>query len=322
MSYATDMGNSLTESTFGTAVTDTARLMAVTDCKITPTNNAQVFEEMRGSLAGAFDSALTEIGAAGSITMRGNYQDVCYFLESLFGTATPTGAGPYVRTGSAPTTAVPSRRMMTIVYGDGTNIYKGTSMIVTKLTIKGAAKQPMTVTADLIGYSVTTGTFASLSDRTIATCMGNQATLSVDAWGGTVGTTALSAMAWEYTLTLDSGAGLEHFLGALTPGAYHDGASWKGSLDLNLKLNTTSKAYLDNIVGGTALEQRQVRISYTTGASAILRFDFAGTLEKAPDLFDYRDDVTGIKLSYTRQYNTTLGNWFAYSSTNSVSALP
>ena len=296
--------------------------MGVTDCKITPVNNALVFEEYRGNLAGAFDSALSEIGASGTLSLRGTYQDLPYLLESMFGTVTPTGTNPYVRAGNAPTTAVPARRLLTLVYGDGTNIYKATSAIVSKLTIKGAAKQPLTVTADLIAANVSTGTFASLSDRTVATCMGNQATVYVDAWGGTIGSTALAATAWDFTLTLDSGAMLDHYLGGLAAGAYHDGSSWKGTLEMNYELKAATKAYLDNVIGGTALEQRQIRIGYTTGASAILNFDFAGTMEKAPDLFDYRDDVTGIKLSYTRQYNTTLGNWFKYSSTNAVATLP
>lgn len=324
MTSPAHVGNRSKQTVWATAVTDTVKLMGVplNGCKFTPVNNAVVHEEMRGNLAGGHLADLTEIGATGQIQMIASYQDINYLLESLMGDVTPGAGPPYARAGVAPSTAIPTRRMMTVIYGDGTNIYKATGAIVTKMVIKGAAKQPLMVTADFIAKSISTGTFAALADRTVKVCMSQEALIYVDTWAGTIGSTALSAIGWDFTLTLDSGAALDHFLGALAAGSYHDGSSWKGTLEMNYELQTTSKAYLDAIILGTAVQQNQVRIKYTVDANAIMQFDFAGSVEKAPDMFDYRDGVVGTKIVYTRTNNTTLGNWFKYSNTNAVAVLP
>lgn len=310
------------QTVIATPVSATAKLMGVTDCQFTPINDAERLKEIRGSLAPAYNVVLTKIGATGKLSMYGSYQDINYPVESLLGAIAPTGANPYVRAVTAPIGTVPTPRIQTLIWGDGTNCYKATGMLVTKLTIKGAANQPLTVDADWIAYSVTAGSLAGLSDRTISVAMSQDALLYVDAWGGTIGTTALTAIAWDFTLVIDSKRALDWYLGALGPGNYHEGTDYDGSLDLNLELAATSKAYLDEQIGGTAVHQRQVRIKYTTGASAITQFDFAGSSEKAASIFDYRDGVVGVKLSYAGTYNSALANWFAYSNTNAVATLP
>lgn len=310
------------QTLLGTAVAGTAKLMGVTDCQFSPVNEAMRFEEIRGSLAPAYNAALTKIGATGKLSMYGSYQDINYILESLMGTVTPTGSNPYIRASGTPLGTAPTPRIQTLIWGDGTNCYKATGMLVTKITIKGESNQPLMIDADWIAVSVTTGTLAGLSDRSISVAMSQDALLYVDAWGGTIGSTAISAIAWDFQLVIDSKRAMDWYLGALTPGNYHEGVGYDGSLELNLELQTGSKAYLDEILAGSIVHQRQTRIKYTTGASAIMQFDFAGSTEKAPAIFDYRDGVVGIKLSYEGTVNTGLANWFAYSNANAVSALP
>lgn len=310
------------QTVIATAVAATAKLMGVTDCQFTPINDALRLKEIRGSLAPSYNAVLTKIGATGKLSLYGSYQDINYAIESLLGTITPSGANPYIRAVTAPVGTVPVPRIQTLIWGDGTNCYKATGMLITKITLKGASNAPLMLDCDWIAYSVTPGTLAGLSDRTITVAMSQDALLYVDAWGGTIGTTALTAIAWDFTLEIDSKRALDWFLGALGPGNYHEGTDYDGSLDLNLELQTGSKAFLDEMIGGTVVHQRQVRIKFTTGATAITQLDFAGSAEKAPAIFDYRDGVVGIKVSYGATYNTTLANWFAYSNTNAVATLP
>lgn len=310
------------QTVIGTAVAATAKLMGVTDCQFTPINDAQRLSEIRGSLAPAYNAVLTKIGATGKLSMYASYQDINYVIESLLGTISPTGANPYVRAVAAPIGTVPTPRIQTLIWGDGTNCYKATGMLVTKITIKGVSNAALMIDADWIAYSVTTGSLAGLSDRTISVAMAQDALLFIDGWGGTIGSTALTAIAWDFTLVIDSKRALDWYLGALGPGNYHEGIGYDGSLELNLELQTASKAYLDEIIGGTTVHQRQIRAKFTTGASAITQLDFAGTTEKAPAVFDYRDGVVGVKLNYMATYNTALANWFAYSNTNAVAVLP
>ena len=310
------------QSVFATAVSGTAKVMGVTDCSFEPINEAMVFNEIRGSLAPSYNAALTKIGAQGKLSMYGFYEDINYFMEGLLAVVTPGGAGPYTRTASAPLSAVSSPRIQTLIWGDGTNCYKATGMIVTKATIKGASNQPLMADFDWIAHDVSTGSLAALSDRSQNPAMAQHALLYVDAWGGTIGSTALSAIAWDFQLVIDSKRNLDWYLGSLSPGNYHEKV-WSGSLDLNLELQTTSKAYLDEIIGGSAVHQRQVRVKYTSDSNHISQFDFAGTALKAPKIFDYRDKVVGVKINYGEgTYNSGLANWFVWNNTCQVSALP
>jgi hypothetical protein len=310
------------QTVIGTAVTATAKLMGVTDCQFTPINDALRLQEIRGSLAPAYNAVLTKIGATGKLSMYGSYQDINYAIESLLGTITPSGAGPYVRATSAPIGTVPAPRIQTLIWGDGTNCYKATGMLITKITLKGASNAPLMLDCDWVAYSVTTGSLAGLSDRSINVAMAQDVLLYVDTFGGTIGSTAISAIAWDFQMVIDSKRALDWYLGALGPGNYHEGIAYDGSLDLNLELQAGSKAYLDEQIGGSVVHQRQIRVKYTQGAGLITQLDFAGSSEKAANIFDYRDGVVGVKIQYMATYNSTLANWFAYSNTNSVSTLP
>jgi hypothetical protein len=228
-----------------------------------------------------------------------------------------------VRTGGAPTTiAVATPRMMTAIYDDpgGAGTYKALGLLPTKLTLSGKQGEEMMLKADLLAKQVTTGTPAALSDRSVAVVMGSDTKIYVDAWGGTIGTTEMATMSYSYELSLDAARSLKHYLGALTPGRYKE-SKWDGELKMLLEFNATSKAFLDALLA-PALFQKQVRIKATTGASAIVQLDFAGTAEDTPQLFTDDDGVSTLEFTLKGTYNSTLANWFAYSVTNQVSALP
>ena len=311
------------ETTWGTAVTDTAKLMGVSDFNLQPGVNAKRFKDIRGSLAPAHLSALTKVAPQGSMSQVATYEDINYLLEALCGEATPSGAGPYVRTGGAPTTvAVATPRKMTAFYDDpgGAGTYKAAGLLPSKLTISGKQGEEMMLKADLLAKQVTTGSPAALSDRSVNVVMGSDTKIYVDAWGGTIGSTEMATMSFSYEMLLDAQRILRHYLGALTPGRYVE-RRWEGELKVTLEFNATSKAFLDSILT-PGLFQKQVRIKATPDANHIVQLDFAGTAEDAPQLFT--DDDGGSTLEFTLKgtYHSTLANWFAYSVTNQVSALP
>jgi hypothetical protein len=319
------------EVTWGTAVEPTQKLLGVTDITLVPKVVAARYPEMRGSLAPSYLAAVEEESAEGSMEMLVTYEHFVYLLENMCGTdASVTGAGPYTRDYAAPTTAAPtSPRVLTIVHGHSTNAYHMTGALVQKLTIKGDTGKPLTATADLIGKEVATGTFAdpALTDDTVNVAMGSHVLLYVDAWGGTIGSTAVATTAFEFELSIDTKRGLDFHLGALTPGAYHEGAEdgWDGELKLMMEFNATSKAYLDAIIDSSnGVFQKQVRIKATTGSAGTLKtvqFDFAGMSEEAPEILTYRDGVATVELTLMGHYNPTLANWFKAQVLNGVAAL-
>lgn len=303
----------------------TAKLMGVQNLTIPPGVLAMVHHDRRGSLAPGYLASLAEIRPEGiALEMLGLYEDGCYLLDNLCGEATPSGSDPYTRDYAAPIGAVPAPRILTLVYGDATNCYAVNGLLISKLTVKGENGKPMMITADCIGRDVGTDALAALNDRSVNVAMGDHMAVYIDAWGGTIGSTAIAATAYTYELVIDAKRKGDIYLGNLSASSYHedDGAEgWSGSLKLSLELNAASKAQLDALISQSTLYQRQVRLTSTQGTN-VLRFDFAGTSEQAPDLFSDRDGVVTFETTLTGTYNPTLGNWFKAQSVNGVSALP
>lgn len=309
------------ETTWGTSAAATAKLMGIEDITLQPKLKGAVNADMRGSLGPGQIAYIQDIEGAGKLKTKVLYEDWPYWMDALFGTATPTGAGPYVYAYTAPV-AAPTSRMQTLYYGDSNGTYKLLGATPTKVSIKGESNKELTADIDLIGKQVTTGTLAALDDRAVSPVMGNDLNVYIDAWNGTIGTTLIPAMAYSFTLEIDTGRTLAAYLGSLTPGAYKDqrfGAD-KNTLKLSLEFTATTKAYLDSIIGGT-LSQYQVRLKATTGASAIWQMDFAGSALDAPDIFSDKDGVCTLDMTLSATYNSTLGSWCKASVTNSVSAL-
>jgi len=313
-----------TESNFGTAVTPTAKLMGVQNFALDPGIKAKAFHDRRGSMAPAYLTALTGIEPAAPLELLATYEDIDFILDNLCGQATPSGSGTYTRNYAAPIGSVPSPRLLTWVYGDGTNCYKLTSGLISKCTFKGENGAPMMVTADLIGALVDGGTKASLSDRSVSLVMGDHLVPYIDAWGGTIGTTALSAASWSYELTIDAKRKLDAYFGNLAPQSYHedDGANgWDVMLKLKLEFNAANKAQYDALISTSAVYQKQVRLKSTSG-SKVLQFDIAGTSEESPRFGDDRGGVLAFETTLKGTYNTALGNYFKAQSINAVSSLP
>lgn len=312
-----------TESSFATAVTPTAKLMGVQNFALDPGIKTLLHHDRRGSLAPAYLANVASVEPVAPLEVLGTYEDICYLLDNLLGQATPSGAGPYVRAYSGPIGSVPSPRLLTWVYGDGTNCYKLTSGLISKLTVKGATGAPMMCTADLIGALVDGGTKASLNDRTVNVSMGDHMALYVDTWGGTIGTTALAATSYEYELTIDSKRKTDVYFGALAPASYHedDGAAgWDVMLKLKLEFNAADKAIYDALITTSAVFQRQFRLK-ATNSTRIIQFDVAGTSEQAPRFGDDRNGVLAFECNVRGTYNSTLGNYLKASVTNGVSTL-
>lgn len=309
------------ELTWGTAVVPTAKLMGIEEFQLVPVNEAVVHGEQRGALAPGYETNLTVI--SGRANGRGLllYEDLPYWLDSLCGEATPSGVGPYTYAYAAPSATVPSPRILTLVKGDAGDVYGLEGGLVNQLVISGRTGEALKWSGDLIGENVLTDVLMALSDRTVNVAMADHVALYIDAWGGTMGATAITTAFFDFALTLNANRAVYHGLGALTPKGYRE-AKWAGQLSLKLELDATSKAFLDAIIGGSAVFQKQVRIKASSGASLDAEFDFAGTSIDAPEVFTDEDGVTSLEVVLDGTYNSALGNWFKAEVINGVATLP
>lgn len=309
------------ETTWGTPVTPTAKLMLVDDCELEPIVEADLHEEARGSLFPGFIADLKKIGAKGKVAGKQSFEDL-HFLEGMFGVATPGGGGPYTRAYAPPSTSAPTPRMQTLVKGNGSNVYTGEGMLPTDAEFTFATNAPLRYSYNLIGEEVTTaGSLAALSDRSVNAAMAQHVSLFIDAAGGTIGSTAISTPFFSGALKINAKRTTYPGMGSLKDAGFVDG-KFSATLEMTLMFDATSKAYLDAILAGSSIFQKLVRIKYTKDVNHILTFDFSGVALQAPKPFEAANDVTALKFTLNAINDTVFGSWLAINSTNQVSALP
>ena len=313
-----------TETTWGTPVTPTARLMGIDPAsRLSPVYQAATYQDIRGSLAPAYLGELEKVEGAGTLSGLVLYEDVDYLLDNFLGQATPSGVGPYTRAYTGPLATAPAPRVLTVVHGDAAGAYRLQGGLLKELTITGGYAAPLRFSAPLIGQQVDPGTTAALSDRAVNIVMGAHGTVFIDAFGGTIGTTAVTLTAWAFELSLTHARPLKGYLGSLVPGAY-DQPRIAAHLKLSLEFNATSKAYADLILAAApVIYRRLVRLSFDNTANYQLRFDFAGQASAAPEPFLDRDGVATLDLDLDALYDTgAFAQYLKVNSLNQVSVLP
>lgn len=308
------------QTVFGTGVTPTVLLRGVEDAKFTAAREMEVREDLAIALAGGDTAMLYALSAAGSVSGWASYEHICYWLDNLLGEATP-GAGPgYARAYAAPIATAPTRRILSLVYGDGSvGAYQMIGALCNAMTLRFEAKKALEFNADLVGVGLAADTLEALAIPTVNPIMATHLdAIKMDSWAGTMGTTTLAACTLRSAeLSIDAPASLRHCFGSLSPSTYVE-MPYDGSLKLVLEWNATSKAVVDELIAGTS--QRQVQLT-ATSSSKIFQVQFAGSIEDDVDIFDDDDGVVTASLTLKRTYHSTFANWLKINVTNGVSAL-
>jgi hypothetical protein len=312
------------ETTAFTAVAATARLSLIDPPKFKHEGMAEVLYDQAGSFSPG--SVAVFNGAKGSVSLSGvaTYQDLPFYLDSLLGVVAPSGAGPYVYAYSAPLTAMPTLRRNTFEFGDaqsGGPAYKMAGGLLNKFSLSTKPNESAKFSAEFLTAGISTVTLAALSTRTQTPLHNSQLVAYLDAWGGTMGATTLTATAIEFSLDVDAKRELAFMSADLAP-TDHDEDTLDIKFKATLKFNATSKAVLDEIISASAVTQRQVRLKFTTGATAIAQFDIPILIDPGQDLFGNRNKTLLLDVSGTSMYQTTVANYFKASITNQVSTLP
>lgn len=312
------------QTEFGTAVVKTtAKLQGVSSFSLTPDLQTRALDQLRGSLAPTYQTALDHYMSNATFEVSDEtFEDINYWLDSLFSAATPTGTGPYVRAYTAPLTSAATPTFMTLQWGQTDGVYQMQDASVTTLTLSGSNNSGVQVGGSLIGGKVVVGALEGLSDRTGLTRMtGCMGALAIDAWAGTMGNTAIATSAFSWELTINANRQYRSYLGGCTPAAWND-QKWGGQLKLSLELNTTTDDYLTAMLAATnTILERQIEISYTNGTDDLLEVQFAGHTMSAPQLFQDRNGVLSYDLVFDGVYNSAFGNWLKINTTSGINTL-
>ncbi len=307
--------------------TPTVKLMGLTEAtvSIVPTVDTPA---LVGTLAPGTVAALAEIHGEGAIEQRASYQDICYWLDGIFGPATASAAAntTYTYNYIAPLSASTKPSHYTVNFGTTNACYEMDGAIPNNLTIGIESGQVWTMGVELLGHSVTTAAVGTSADRTVDLIKASDTTVYIDSWTtSTMGTTTVAATLISAELTINPGRHLKTFVGSITPADYGENR-WEGQLVTVLEFNATAKAYVDSLAN-SSLVQRQIRLKASTGTGTTARLcqlDFAGTLVDNVELFGDRDGNMTVSLTWNGTVNTkwATDSWIRAKVTNNLSVLP
>lgn len=313
------------ETEFGTAVPQTVKLMELETLEIEPIVESEAHPEVRGTLDPSYNATLNKKGGAFSAAGIATYDDLPYWLDSLLGEATPTGTGPYVYTYAGPG-AKPTPRMMTLTRGDENSVKSLVSALAQTLNLNIETNSPVGLEVAGFGHGVVDDTLTTLADRTVNPIHGNDVTLYIDAWAGTVGTTEFTEVAFALTLALDNARAEKPGLGDVNP------KSWKqpkadptaNQLTMRLEFDAMAIAFLDALLTGTDVPFRKlVRLEFDLDANNAMVIDFAGFAAESPTLNPDEDGVAVLEFVLSAMNDPTgLGGWLDVEVTNGVTTLP
>lgn len=309
-----------TQSVFATGVAPTVQLRGIEELAIRSQNEVTMLEDMTLGLAGASQAVVAGIGGEGAVTAWCSYEHLAYWLDNLFGQATPSGAGPYVRAYAAPTTTAPTPRVLSLVKGTSTGSYRLVGALLSSMTLRLEQGRPLMLNGDLVGNKVNTQALGSLSDVAVNPIMASHvATIKYDTWAGTMGGTSLDRCFVRMAeLTVEPDRALRPCFGSLSKDDYAERA-WNGTLRLSLEFNSTTKTDVDAVIGGT-LTQKQVELNFADSTRA-LQIQFAGTVTENLEIFGDDDGVVSVEMVLTRTYHSTFANWLKVSLTNALQTL-
>jgi hypothetical protein len=304
------------QTAFITAVTPPTVKLAIVDAspEFDAGNDVQLVPEERGAAAN-FTAYQAGANPSGSIPMRASYEHIHYPLEWLFGTVTPSGTtAPYTRAYDGFLLTQLTPHWGTLMYGDGLGVYKFTGAVATKLALtQDNRAAPLKVVTTLGGYSITGGgAFASapaLTDDSVTMIQGTHCTVKLDAFGGTMGNTALTATVDSLSMEIDPGVKYSDYIGNLYHGDVYQ-LPWKVTLKLSCEFNAGMKTFADAWVN--TVWQKLVRVKYTTGSTSALKLfqiDFAGTMLKTPKFFSEKDGRLTFDVELTDTYDSVFAHY-------------
>ena len=315
-----------TQSAFSTAVTPTVKLMGISGGSIKPVVESSAMNEIRGALTPGYTVTLDKQSGNASIEGDLTYEDVDYWLDTTFGQATPTGAGPYVRVHNGPG-AKPTPRILTLAHGaTGLDVKSLVGGIGSKFGFAFESNKRGTFKQELIGYKVEDDSLASLSDRSVNPVHSNHVAVYLDAWGGTLGTTLITAAKYSIAGDFDLNKMLQEGIGSLNPVGHKNKKGEPGSntLKIAMEVDTQTKAFQDSILTATAAAgpwKAQVRLVATLDANHVFQCDFAGFAAEAPEMYTDADGIAQFEFTLQALYHSTLATWVKFTTTNQVATL-
>lgn len=278
------------ESTWGTAVAQTLELAGVESFELTP-EIEYLTNKSLGNLAPSVQGMdVGKTGASAPLSVRASYDQLGVYFDSMLGTATPSGAGPYTRTWAGPTTSSPTRTFLTMCRGLSPTIYSLLGGVVSNATLTFEPNAYVMAAMDIVGKNLASDTLDSVAASSVTYITTPQTTFAIDAIGGTVAIITCDIMNME--LVINTNTTTRYGIGDLAPCQYN-----YGEIEVTLNItasaaNSTIRTLAESQLGLTpAAAKREVQIVSTSGTN-VLTVDMVAALNE-PIAFTTDSDGIG-----------------------------
>ena len=328
MAYQTYSMNTIQlgrETTAGTAVAATEKWRGPF-AMIEDTRQRETVEEQVGLLVPATRQYDAWISAELSMPAAAmTYEQLPHLLEAGIKTATPTGAGPYVRAYSFPTGTTPNTiKTYTIQTGNvgasGDN-QRMPYAFVSSMKFSGSIKDVWNMEATWMGQqSQTSALTSSIALLDVQECVFGSTSIYIDASGGTVGSTQLNGvlMAAEINIS-DTGIREVPTADGTNYYSFHKFAMPTIEFSFTFELENTENAVQN---ARTAFKADDIKLFQLTipGGTSSVEFSWAGRYNS---ISSYSNDNgnTSVQLGGIATYSPTDSLFFEATVTNSRATL-
>ena len=289
------------EATWGDAAAPTIGLAGITECRITPHNDAYIIQDKRASTMPGYIAAIPWLWAECDISGIVSYTQIQYFLNAMF---TVDAATPFTYLAAIAPAAPTS---LNILWGQANLCYSMAGALCDRLVISGDTNGPLMFEAHFIGKFPVADVREALTPPTPVIAMGHQTLVAVDTIATAHGTTPLALSGFSYAMEILNSRHPTFHLGTENPDNFVNGV-WGGSLRLIVEATAATKAYLTAILAAT-LEPTgyNIRLQSDGPATADLTQDFAGVLITPPVLYTEHEGTTTFELDFSPIYSSQAG---------------
>lgn len=251
------------------------------------------------------------------------FEQLPHILEAGIKTATPSGAGPYMRAYNRAVAAVPAIKTYTLEAGNvvAGDVHEMEYGFVESFTLSGKQGEAWKVSANWRGRQKTSTTLTSaLSLAAVEEALFSKTSLYIDASGGTIGSTQKAGVLLEASIQVNTG------IQAVFTG---DGQLYFSGLKFtkpSLEYSITMELEAGGAVGAerTAHRNQALRLIRLNcpGSSAArnLRIDLAGK-HLSFGSYQNSNENTTVQVSGEAKYSSTDALFFEFVVTNSLASL-
>lgn len=317
------------ESVAGTAVAATAEWRGLV-AGIEALDEIVMVPEDVGNYGDADRSAKVNVGAQIQVPETAfTFEQFPYFCEMGIKTAAGVqdGAGTdYVYTYAFPTTAEPTIKPYTIESGNNQKVYAMEYGFCPEMTISGAPNELVMMAGLLRGRQRSVSAFTAIATPAVDEAPFNQATLYLDAIGGTMGATVVACAMMGFTINVKTGLVPVFAANGQLYFCSVDQAGWEVTVDVVFRHITAEDTEEANWLAQTArlLEIKLIGPAVATPGTdysvKTAQFQFPGKWTKFNALEDRdgNDIVTG---TFTSRYDGTAAVGPSFIAVNELTTL-